>query len=389
MTAESRTRAHRGLVATLLLLAAGLGVDGRQAEAHSGNPVDAAVAIPRPDAANMKGFLHRWSRYTRIDLRTGRADAGYPRSTCRGWNLPGGFNRRLDAAFRVDDKAYLFRGKRYLIYNLRTRRTWGPAPMRSSSARASWNLPPAFCRHIDAVLGLDGGAALFFKGAQCVQYDVRTETAGAPRPIADVFSVPPAFASGLDAAMNAGGGTAYLFRGTQCLCIDLATRTTRPGFPKPIAHVWPYAPGAQQPVELTVRITNVRHTTGKIRVALYDWPACWQQTMDSYRSAAHYSGREIDAAQARGGVLEIPISPVTPGTYGIVLQHDVNGNGRLDMRMKTFYGIAERQVPAEPYAFSRNFDPIARERKPAFRDVRIRVGGRGTNRVTIPLLRPR
>lgn len=46
------------------------------------------------------------------------------------------------------------------------------------------------------------------------------------------------------------------------------------------------------------------------------------------------------------GVTELSVENLDPGTYGIVIFHDKNGNEELDMNL---FG-----VPNEPYGFSNN-----------------------------------
>ena len=88
--------------------------------------------------------------------------------------------------------------------------------------------------------------------------------------------------------------------------------------------------------DLTLTFENARNTRGLIRICLTS-------------SARHFPDCRGDAA-ARS--LSIPASTRTarieglaPGTYGVSVLHDENGNGRMDMAI---------MIPREGFGFSRN-----------------------------------
>jgi hypothetical protein len=65
--------------------------------------------------------------------------------------------------------------------------------------QGSWNFPAPFTSGIDAAAVWNNGKAYFFKGKQYIRYDVATEVtdAGYPKPIAGNW--PGVFTDGVDA----------------------------------------------------------------------------------------------------------------------------------------------------------------------------------------------
>ena len=84
---------------------------------------------------------------------------------------------------------------------------------------------------------------------------------------------------------------------------------------------------------LNIDVTNIKSATGKVLVALFD----------ANGFAANKSLRGA-VAEVTGDTVRVSFEGVAPGTYGVKVYHDVNGNGKLD---RNLIGI-----PSEPYGFS-------------------------------------
>ena len=127
------------------------------------------------------------------------------------------------------------------------------------------------------------------------------------------------------------------------------------------------APGAaEEPagVSLDIRIEGARSDKGTIRLALCPEGAAFPDCKDKVVRTATLT-LEHGRAQAQ-------FTGLRPGTYGVSLFHDANGNGRMD----TFMGI-----PREGYGFSRN--PPFRPRAPRFAEAAIVVDGKATTTIKL------
>jgi hypothetical protein len=134
-------------------------------------------------------------------------------------------NAALEGGGPRADVAFLFAGREYYAYNWSLARPDPGYPRRLSS----WELPGRFAGGIDDAVdgrGPSTGKAFFFRGAEYVEFDWSTETAGAsPEPLSD-WSLPAPFSGGIDAALNGSGeyaGKLYLFRGGEYVRYDWAT----------------------------------------------------------------------------------------------------------------------------------------------------------------------
>ena len=97
---------------------------------------------------------------------------------------------------------------------------------------------------------------------------------------------------------------------------------------------------------LTVTVTNVASDAGQIRVAVYD-EATW---LDREQRIARQFLAPTSATVS--ATFEVPA-----GTYAVAVLHDVNENGRMDVRMMR---------PKEPFGFSNGVVP--RFGPPKFQD---------------------
>ena len=93
----------------------------------------------------------------------------------------------------------------------------------------------------------------------------------------------------------------------------------------------------EQTVTLTVKVGNIPRGEGKLLIGLYDSAKAFTKTPLPQSPKIPVKGTKPVHARITG---------VKPGTYAIVIVHDLNGNGKLD---KNFIGM-----PKEPLAFSRN-----------------------------------
>jgi uncharacterized protein (DUF2141 family) len=93
---------------------------------------------------------------------------------------------------------------------------------------------------------------------------------------------------------------------------------------------------------LTIRVTGIRNTKGKIRLALF-------------RDSTFVEGREIEIDSATLSA-KVVFEKLPKGVYSVNLFHDENMNGKMD---SNFMGM-----PVEGYGFSNN--PGKRMGKPGF-----------------------
>jgi uncharacterized protein (DUF2141 family) len=111
--------------------------------------------------------------------------------------------------------------------------------------------------------------------------------------------------------------------------------------------------GADAPAgsDLKVELSGLRSGKGVVHLCL---TASEQRflTCKEDRSAV---ARTIPAGQAQ----RLDLGSVRPGTYALLIVHDENGNGRLDMMMG---------IPREGFGFSNN--PAMRPRAPKWEEIR-------------------
>ena len=92
---------------------------------------------------------------------------------------------------------------------------------------------------------------------------------------------------------------------------------------------------------LTVTITNLKNTKGKVEVGLY-------------RNAANFAKVGLTYKKIRttisGNQVSVVFKDLIGGSYGVCIFHDVNNNNSCD---RNYLGI-----PTEPYGFSNNRRPV-------------------------------
>jgi len=96
--------------------------------------------------------------------------------------------------------------------------------------------------------------------------------------------------------------------------------------------------GAQSAVFAETLTLNVKTKSpaGTVRAAVFDS----QKAFDADKMTA------TSVANAKAGTSKLTIKNLKPGTYGIALFQDVNGNEKLDTNLLG--------VPSEPFGFSNN-----------------------------------
>ncbi|HEX9957306.1 MAG TPA: DUF2141 domain-containing protein [Fibrella sp.] len=104
---------------------------------------------------------------------------------------------------------------------------------------------------------------------------------------------------------------------------------------------------------VTVEVQNILAASGKVEIGLFK--PC-EGFPDKCRPT---ESRQVTAT--KGSVRAV--FEVDPGEYALAVFHDVNGNGKIDMR---FF------IPREPYGFSNNVRP--RFSPPKFAECQVRVG---------------
>ena len=175
-----------------------------------------------------KVFFFKNEKYIRYDRGYNKTDTGFP------WPIVGdavmgggwggfkakGFTDNIDAAVNWGNgKAYFFRGKQYLQYNIIDNNVDGPFPI-----VPNW---PGFDKvgftTIDAAVNWGNGKAYFFKDTNYLKYDIRKNIFEGPFPIVPNW---PGFDkvgfTTIDAAVNWGNGKAYFFSKDRYLQYDIS-----------------------------------------------------------------------------------------------------------------------------------------------------------------------
>lgn len=114
---------------------------------------------------------------------------------------------------------------------------------------------------------------------------------------------------------------------------------------------------------MNIDVTNIKTANGKVFVALFD--------ADGFAANKSLQGA---AAGVTGDTVRVSFEGVAPGTYGVKVYHDVNGNGKLD---RNLIGI-----PSEPYGFSN--DAPVRMSPPRWADAAFEhTGGAAVQTITL------
>jgi uncharacterized protein (DUF2141 family) len=113
--------------------------------------------------------------------------------------------------------------------------------------------------------------------------------------------------------------------------------------------------GAAPPAaDVTVQLTGLRNAKGAVHVCM---TANQQRFLDCQKVPGSV-GRSIATGQAA----RIHLGPVPAGTYAVLVIHDENRDGRLNMTLG---------IPREGFGFSNN--PAMRPRAPRWEEIRVTV----------------
>lgn len=117
-------------------------------------------------------------------------------------------------------------------------------------------------------------------------------------------------------------------------------------------------------VTLTVEVTNIPGVKGNLLIGLYD-------SAETFIVTPLPQSPKIPIVSVEP--VKAEIKNLKPGTYAVVVVHDLNGNGKLD---KVF------GMPKEPLAFSN--DPVIPRGAPAYEACTFVVGDKDLS-IVIPL----
>jgi hypothetical protein len=149
--------------------------------------------------------------------------------------FPQSWSSGIDGALNTGDgKAYWFKGSEYVRLDITSGKVdAGPLPISSQ-----WpGLPQTWSAGFDAAVYWSNRKVYFFKGREYLVYDLATNTIVGPQPIAgNLRGLPEAWAEGIDTAVNWANGKVYIFKGADYVRYDVATNKADRGYPSPIAN---------------------------------------------------------------------------------------------------------------------------------------------------------
>ncbi|MDP2123112.1 MAG: DUF2141 domain-containing protein [Parvibaculum sp.] len=119
--------------------------------------------------------------------------------------------------------------------------------------------------------------------------------------------------------------------------------------------------------DLKVTVTGVRSDDGALMIGFYDSAANFEDAIGTSAKVGllNDKGRLVGVTmRARTGTQGIAVSELPAGRYGVIVFHDENDNGLLD--------ISILRIPIEGYGFSNN--AIGFLRAPSFDKAAVTVG---------------
>ncbi|MET8049909.1 hemopexin repeat-containing protein [Streptosporangium sp. NPDC005286] len=247
--------------------------------------VDAFFSVT--DSGAKVGFVVQGGQAARFGWAEGRMLDHYAPLLGKRWPaLPAAFAGGFDAALAVpadDPWTMVFRGGQCL----RLHPVDGSVGQVGSIDGQYPGLPAAFRTGIDAALpSATSGEAYFFKGGQCVRYDLRSEMPVETKSLADTWqglsAKAPTFVNGISAAvLNPVTGKAFFFKGSEFVRVALSTRTVETAAAPVDEGSWPglrrtFSPGRVYVVQITeeframVAVVDLatRTVTGRLDVPL-------------------------------------------------------------------------------------------------------------------------
>ena len=100
------------------------------------------------------------------------------------------------------------------------------------------------------------------------------------------------------------------------------------------------APMAAAEPAVTITITNIEPQEGALLIALFD-EAGWE-------SQTPVAGTRVEVT---GETMEVTLQPPAPGTYGVKMFQDLNGDNQL--------AFADSGAPAEPFGISNDAPSVS------------------------------
>jgi flagellar motor protein MotB len=172
------------------------------------------------------------SLYTSYDKAGDISDNGYPRVISEA-SFPGLWQNGFDDAINTGNgKVYFFKGTQCISYDIKSNKADAGYPKHIS---VDW--PGIFPEGIDAAMAWEKGKVCFFKGNKFMVYDVEAKKPekGYPKAMTHFNGV---WNGGITAAVNWGNGKVYFFKGDEYVRYDLANKKLDDGYPMPIPKGW-------------------------------------------------------------------------------------------------------------------------------------------------------
>ena len=117
--------------------------------------------------------------------------------------------------------------------------------------------------------------------------------------------------------------------------------------------------GAPTGADLQVQLSGIRSAKGVVHLCLSAQPG---KFLDCKADPT-----AVSRTLAAGAAARIDLGPVKPGTYALLVVHDENRNGKLDMMMG---------IPREGFGFSNN--PSMKPRAPKWEEIRFAMPASAT-----------
>jgi hypothetical protein len=178
-----------------------------------------------------KAFIFKGKEYTRYDVETDKADAGWPKTIKSGWpTLP--FDTIDASVMWTDGKAYFFKGNQYVRYDVVADKMDAGYP----KAISGWNGMPF--PSVDAIIMWSNGKVFFFKGTLYARFDIAADKFDAdyPKSIKDNWT--DLTFDSIDSAVLWENGKAYFFKGDKYVRYDVTADKADEGYPKTTTTGW-------------------------------------------------------------------------------------------------------------------------------------------------------
>jgi serine/threonine protein kinase len=186
-----------------------------------------------------KFYFFRDGEYYSYDVEYDRIDADHPRPIAGNWK--GVWAEGVDAIIISPwdkGKAYLFKGKEYIQYDVADRRpdVGYPKPI-------AGNWPGIWPDGIDAAVVWNNGKIYFLKGSEYIRFDIQSKRSdfSYPSPIVDMW--PGVWSSNIETIFTNQwppqlSDKAYFFKDGQYIRYDMVEDKVDRGYPKTISRFW-------------------------------------------------------------------------------------------------------------------------------------------------------